>query len=602
MKIVFYLSAVDVAFADFCARKQPSDEDAWYLAALVSHQYRAGHACLMLAPLDSSIEIYHANKLRLPGLSESWRLCLSHCPWWQITDTASPMVCYHERLYLRRAWQDERMIESQIQARLQQTFTQIPSEFTQWLLTLFPVSDLSTPNWQAIACALTSRRHISLITGGPGTGKTTTVVRLLALLYRLQQHHDDDQQYDTATIFRIGLSAPTGKAAARLASAIHQALVHLPEELMPPVPVYAQTLHRWLADAQLMQLDVLIVDEASMIDLHMMARLLRQLPINTRLVLLGDKDQLASVDAGAVLGQLCRSAEAGCYDTDTVAWLAQYAQQAIPSQWQGKGDLLAQQTVMLRHSYRFDAHSEIGHWAHWVNRQATQTMRAEWQQLPNWSETTHAEVSKLWLTPSLRELKQLILSEWKPRLQLFSQPPSVLDAVDAWASDCLQALSHFQLLCATREGPLGLITLNNHIAQWLGLAPAAWSVGRAVMVTRNNYTLELMNGDVGLCLAHPQLGLRVAFMQQQHIRWILPIRLTDIEDAFAMSVHKSQGSEFDRVALVLPEQDSPILTKELIYTAITRAKMKFVIATQDEALLWSAVARQVQRSGGLFCD
>ncbi|NCN98521.1 MAG: AAA family ATPase, partial [Rhodoferax sp.] len=227
--------------------------------------------------------------------------------------------------------------------------------------------DASTsPDWQKVACALAARGRFTLITGGPGTGKTTTVVRLLSLL--------QTQALQAGKPLRMALAAPTGKAAARLGDAIAQAIQKLPAHMQAHLPVQAQTLHKLLhvrtsLDASAppaLALDVVVVDEASMIDLALMARLLAAVPLSARLILLGDKDQLASVEAGAVMGQLCAGAEQGGYTTDTVRWLL--AQTACDvSAWAGHGASLAQQTVMLRHSHRFASSSLIGQWASAVN-------------------------------------------------------------------------------------------------------------------------------------------------------------------------------------------------------------------------------------------
>lgn len=589
------LSSVDVAFADLLQRQAAAHADAWLLAALTSHAYRAGHACLLLDEGLTSIIIHHTNAITLERLSPQWPEQQTCCSWWQSNDESSPLVWQDNRLYMRRAWQDEQTIQLNIQQRLAlRDNNQIV--LTNWLTSLFPASGAQTnePNWQAIACALATRAQFSIITGGPGTGKTTTVVRLLATLQRLAQASSTTQS------LRIGLSAPTGKAAARLASSIQQAISQLPAAFQLNLPTQAQTLHKWLASDELTQSDCFIVDEASMIDLHLMAQLLTKLPVSTRLILLGDKDQLASVDAGAVLGQLCRGAEQGNYSAETQQWLLAFAGQQLPSTYcSSMGNALAQQTIMLRYSHRFDASSAIGQWATWVNQQAVKSVKAAYTQLPIWTiDTSEAVVALPIIANDTQKLKQLCLAQWQ-RLSVSIHEDVDEEAIDSWAKKCLGQLSEFQLLCAVREGPWGLVSMNERMAKWFGLDSSQWLAGRVVMVTRNDYTLNLMNGDIGLCLPHPRLGLRVVFATEKGIRWILPARLSHIEDAFAMSVHKSQGSEFNRVCLLLPEQDSPILTKELIYTAITRAKHQFILACTSPQQLFTAVGRSVQRAGGL---
>lgn len=600
------LASVDVAFADLLQRQQPAHSDAWLLAALTSYAYRAGHACLMLNDSLTNVAVMMPDGMVKGQLTDDWQAQESRCAWWQLDDETSPLVWQSHRLYLGRAWQDERLIVTHIQQRLAHTHV-FDSPLTPWLDALFnptPSSSLSAsspetsePDWQLIACAIATRRHFSIITGGPGTGKTTTVVRLLALLQRLAQHQGQ------STPLHIGLAAPTGKAAARLATSIQHAITQLPIDFQTNVPTQAQTLHKWLANSGLAHCDCFIVDEASMIDLHLMAQLLRQLPLTTRLILLGDKDQLASVDAGAVLGQLCEGAEQGNYVCETQQWLAKFAGQTLPNHFcRASGNALAQQTVMLRRSHRFDARSAIGQWATWVNQQAIESIKHAYGQLPLWtSDSSEAMLTLPIAGQDTSLLKSLILQQWQ-NLTIHPTQRMTDSEADDWAKKCLGQLGEFQLLCAVREGRWGLDFMNQRIAHWLGLTAQSWLAGRVVMVTRNDYTLNLMNGDIGLCLMHPRLGLRVAFASEQGIRWILPARLSHCEDAFAMSVHKSQGSEFNRVLLMLPEQDSPILTKELIYTAITRAKKQFILGCAQPQQLFNSVGRSVQRAGGLYFD
>ena len=589
------LARVDIAFANMLQTHQASHPDAWLLAALTSYAYRAGHACLVTHDSLTEIDIVNYDGLWIGRLSRDWQQQEYQCPWWQIDSQENPMVWQANRLYLRRAWQDEQWIQAAIQQRLSM-IDHHPTPLTPWLECLFgsiPANSTEV-DWQRVACALASRTQFSIITGGPGTGKTTTVVRLLALLQRLAQQKDNK-----STSLKIGLSAPTGKAAARLASSIQQAMMHLPTDFQLGLPTQAQTLHKWLASDALVQCECFIVDEASMIDLHLMAQLLRKLPLSCRLILLGDKDQLASVDAGAVLGQLCDGAEEGNYSLETHRWLADFAGQYLPSQLNYANHVLSQQIVMLRYSHRFDAQSAIGQWARWVNSQDTSSIKHEFKHLPNWTVECAESVARLSLNNEEdHTLKHLILDQWKSLVTLVNQSVEVSDP-DDWAKKILIQLNEFQVLCAVREGHWGLVAMNQLMAQWLGIAAHQWQVGRVVMMTRNDYTLNLMNGELGICLQHPQKGLRVAFAGETSIRWILPLRLSHFEDAYAMSVHKSQGSEFNRVVLLLPERESPIVTKELIYTAVTRAKKQFILGCANPQQLFNAVARSIQRAGGL---
>ncbi len=584
------LSDLDIAFADMLQRKHPSDDDAWCLAALTSHAYQKGHACLLLSDALNSLVLVNKEGVMKGCLSADWSQQQTRCHWWTTSETTqAPLVWQSNRLYLYRAWQDETVIREQITQRL--SINQITDLVLLPLLSqLFEHrSENDIPDWQAIACALACRSQMTIITGGPGTGKTTTVVKLLALLQKIHLEP-----------LNIQLAAPTGKAATRIADAIQNTAKRLPQAFQSKLPTQAQTLHKLLMQESLAGIDCLIVDEASMIDLPMMAKLMRQLPLSTRLILLGDKDQLASVDAGAVLGQLCEGAEQGNYHHETISWIAAQTGITLPNAYQGQGSQLAQQTIMLRHSHRFDGHSAIGQWATAVNKQAVASVQSYWQNLPDWSETSPDAVQALRLPKNgMQQLQAIIQHAWHKLQHYVNEQHASDSTTDDWALRCLGQLAEFQLLCATREGPWGISAMNQRIAHWLGLTPNAWMPGRVVMITRNNYTLNLMNGDIGICLLHPTKGISVAFQTTAGIRWILPIRLSQVEDAFAMTVHKSQGSEFTRVLLLLPEQDSPILTKELIYTGITRAKQQLIIACPNPNTLFSGTNKAINRLGGL---
>jgi exodeoxyribonuclease V alpha subunit len=574
------LTDLDAAFARFLQQVQPSANPLHSpLAALVSHQFGLGHACLDLADLS-------------PALREA----APSLPWIQSDGTChnSPLVLDGPRLYLRRNWVAEQSIRNAIAQRLAQP-CDVPVNVAQSLHALFPPvpaapegEDSAGPDWQKVACALAARSRFTLITGGPGTGKTTTVVRLLALL-----------QADPARLhapLRIALAAPTGKAAARLGESIASALQTLPSHMQHHIPAQAQTLHKLLQVRSSMAqdtlptlaTDVVVVDEASMIDLDMMVRLLAAVPLSASLILLGDKDQLASVEAGAVMGQLCATAALGNYSAQTQAWLA-HVTGADLHLWaestEGSGTALEQQTVMLRHSRRFTAGSQIGQWAQAVNAGDGSAVQALWQ-------------------PGSASLETLALAGWQAwREQLYAvQSPTAPACSDAQAIAALQAFAHFQVLCALRKGPWGVQALNARIASSLGFPSDGWYAGRPVMVTRNDYVLGLMNGDVGLCLPHAS-GLRVAFGNGQGgIRWVLPSRLDAVESVFAMTVHKSQGSEFAHVCLVLPDAPVAVLTRELLYTGITRAKERLSLVAPRPSVLLRAVDTRVLRAGGLLAQ
>jgi exodeoxyribonuclease V alpha subunit len=341
-----------------------------------------------------------------------------------------------------------------------------------------------------------------------------------------------------------------------------------------------------------------------MIDLEMMARLLAAVPLTASLILLGDKDQLASVEAGAVMAQLCEGADTGAYNPQTVEWIQSVTGCDLGA-FAGNGGELAQQTVMLRYSRRFKDDSGIGLWAKAVNTGDVLEVKRLWRTTPETAvgtvstEDRAAVVDRLQCTSPhddrLSDLAKAGWSKWLAQLHALRTEP----CTDERALMALKAFAQFQVLCAVRDGPWGVHLLNQRIAQSLGFKDEGWYAGRPVMVTLNDYNLSLMNGDVGLCLPHAT-GLRVAFPNWQGgIHWVLPSRLDGVESVFAMTVHKSQGSEFDHVCLVLPNTPVAVLTRELLYTGITRSKTRLTFVVPEMAVLWRTVESKVLRSGGL---
>ncbi len=645
-----WLRALDAAFAAFLARQVADAPPALLLAAaLASHQLGRGHACLDLAetlrdpgfalslpPERGADDARQRPPLPaevLDGLTlAGWQAAVSHPQLVADGAGATPLVRVGPRVYLRRYWQYEQSVRAALDARLAAPLA-LPAEALRAALAILfpPAAAVIAPDWQQLACALAARSAFAIVTGGPGTGKTTTVVRLLAVLQALALAAPDGRA------LRIRLAAPTGKAAARLNESIAGAVARLPladlpdaEAVRAAIPVQVTTLHRLLGSrpdtrhfrhhaGNPLPLDVLVVDEASMVDLEMMAALLAALPATARLVLLGDKDQLASVEAGAVLGELCRRADGGHYTPATADWLAAIAGAGIAAGLvDPAGTPLDQAVAMLRHSHRFSGDSGIGRLAAAVNagsadgvRQVLAAGYADLARIPL-RDVGEGALRRLVVDggdlPDARGYRHYlhIVRERRPASGA-GQP-----AIDAWAGEVLAAHGQFQLLCALRRGPWGVEGLNPRIAGWLreaGLIAAAdgWYVGRPVLVTRNDYGLGLMNGDIGITLALPagagDGALRVAFPAGDGsggIKWVQPSRLQAVETVFALTVHKSQGSEFTHAALLLPDNLNPILTRELVYTGITRARRWFTLADAAETgVLERAVARRVLRVSGL---
>ncbi|CAK0762303.1 RecBCD enzyme subunit RecD [Gammaproteobacteria bacterium] len=653
-----WLRELDRAFLRFLWKLDPNVDSLFLLAAtLASHQLGRGHICLDLeatleapdeilslppegevagfwgGPLSTSSSMVVQPSSVLIGISlTAWRQSIKNSRLVAAGAGNSPLVLVDSRLYLRRYWEYEQRIATALRDRLNHPVP-VPEDLRTRLEARFSSQSAEGPNWQKIACGLAVRGLFSVITGGPGTGKTTTVVELLALLQEVARQQGKK--------LRIRLAAPTGKAAARLTEAIGKARSRFSGATQEAIPTEASTLHRLLgvrpgsrlfhhhADNPL-HADLVIIDEASMIDLEMMAALLAALRPETRLVLLGDKDQLASVEAGSVLGDLCRKTEQNSYRSDTANWINATIGEDV-SAWVGEGGALAQQIVMLRVSHRFTAGSGIGRLAAAVNSGQADAVRKVWEYTPPYPDLTRillrdetdGNLERLVVEGHIGPSGMTEIGGYRHYLQVLHEqrPPVATEAIDYenWARDVLDAFDRFQLLCALRRGPWGLEGLNQRIAEALHRAELidqtyGWYEGRPVLVTRNDYSLGLMNGDIGIALRFPETSavirftdgsstptrLRVVFrLPDGGIKQVLPSRLTDIETVYAMTVHKSQGSEFDHVTLVLPDKNNPILTRELIYTGITRARHHFTLLLPEPMVLEQSIVRQVRRSGGL---
>lgn len=654
------LRELDAAFVRFLMDQAPEASPlALMLAALCSAQSGHGHVCLVLPELATdpvATLTLGSTDLRRAGVRvlidalcgqdvAAFYLALDQAAFSSEGDGTGPLVRQGPRLYLRRYWQAERRVRAAIFRRLAPDTVRdcAPERARVWLDALFADETIDVPDWQKLACANALDQAFCVIAGGPGTGKTTTVVKLLTLLLGMAL---EGVGAPTPSL-RMRLAAPTGKAAARLSASISAALQPLQvwaEEFMqavlPMIPTAVVTVHRLLGSrpgtrrfryhaGNRLPVDVLVIDEASMLDIEMLDAVLAALPDQARLILLGDKDQLASVEAGAVLGELCQRAAAGHYTPQHCARLEALSGQFIDPFWQDEaGTLLDQAVMMLRRSYRFDARSGIGQLAQAVNQGDLDALRRV-------RDAAHADLGFLALNGVAdRRLDDLLTEGVLPagsgasqglgyqdylRVMRETQPEAGSDqaAFDAWAKRVLCTHGRFQVLCALREGPWGASGLNQRIErdlQGAGLIQVGplWYPGRPVLVVRNHYDLGLSNGDIGVALEVPdplapaRTLIRVVFAKidgSPGVRWVLPSRLPEIETVYALTVHKSQGSEFERVVLVLPEQNSPILTRELLYTGMTRARASLiVVGAGADSVFDEAVRAQVRRASGLLAE
>lgn len=620
------LRRLSYAFARFVASLGAAPPALVLAMSVLSELEGQGHSCLLLSDLaagpagllgweDEQWKLLARAAGPLPKNAQGWAQSLSGCQQvWDVSafDYDQPLVLDGDRLYLRRYWRDEMLVAQTVRERATRKREVDEEAVRGWLDMLFASQrSADGPDWQKLACAIALRGSVAIITGGPGTGKTYTVARLLALLFATAPEAGSQ---------RIALAAPTGKAAARLKQSIDKALNELADKVGSTLPLReltlrmgaARTLHSLLGarpDTRAfahhrgnpLDVDVLIVDEASMVHLEMMASLLDALPPSATLILLGDKDQLASVEAGAVLGDLCHNAGAGGYTDATCDYVLAASGEELPDEFLGDAGALAQQTVMLRHSRRFGG--PIGQLALAVN--AGDAVRAEAVLRAGTMDGSGVR----WIENAQQQhVLQLAQSGYGPYLDVLNtgHKAGLNTNHEEWVRQVLQRFESFRILCAVRDGEWGVAGLNDAVARRLAQAGllrpnGEWYVGRPVMVTRNDYATNVYNGDIGVTLPDPARpgALRVYFLEGDTVRSVLATRLRNVETAFAMTVHKSQGSEFRHTVLALPRERGAVLTRELVYTGITRASEMFTLVSPPGAVLLEAIAQRTHRTSGL---
>lgn len=568
----------------------------------ISQALREGHSCLKLSEISESLYWQNSEEnipgYKFPTLDNLIKYLskISISP-----DDNQPLVFEQNRLYLRRYWLFEEQLAIAIRALLNKTIAIDVQQGAQVINQLFPEQPISQAaielDWQKIAVANAMGRQFSIIAGGPGTGKTFTVTKLLAALQILSTNN-----------LHIAMVAPTGKAAQRLNESIQKAKSFLfsnemlSHDTLQSIPDTASTLHRLLGvqsgshnfrfnESRRLPFDVILVDEISMIDLPLMTRLFRAVGDHCRIIMLGDADQLPSVAAGSVLSDLAPQQIPG-YSSDNSKQLSELTGSEIPV-----SETAYDHLTVLQKSHRFEGRGEIGQLSAQV---IAGDAAASWDFLQHGQQQISIASSGsliLWL-------EQLVDQYYAP---LFSQDSGKSLSI----AQAFEQLNKFRFLAVTRLGEQGVKQINDLIEQHLrnrGLISAAneFYPGRPIMVTENHYHIGLYNGDTGLLWLNEQGKLQAAFPQSNHtnepdsesVRWLSIGRLPSIETVYAMTIHKTQGSEFSHVALVLPQQDSPILSRELLYTGITRASSQLTL-WGEKAIFELGVERKIQRYSGL---
>lgn len=577
-------SDINRHFADFMLKLSRTQDPDFYLACgLVSHQAEQGDVCLNLSEYSGTGPVAfpgaQSDSVPAPPLAE-WIESLQNNPLVGKPGEKKPLILDTQgstpRLYLYRYWQYENILGQYIrQSSRRQPISLDRDLFEAGLARLFP-SVPGEVDDQVLAARAALENRFCVISGGPGTGKTTTVLKIIILL--LEQAGENP--------FELALVAPTGKAANRLRESIlvsreqAERAEFTRKELLNAIPDETSTIHRMLGAIRNsprfkyniqnpLPFDCVIVDEVSMVDLALMSKLVQALKPDCRLILLGDKNQLSSVESGSVLGDIC----------------------STPENQAGKPSELARCMINLSKSYRFTDKSSIGRLSRLINEGCAAEAAAMLESPPSANISWHQ-------SPLPRDIRESLKNSLKKIYSSFSGQQSV--------ENSFEMVSRFNIICALRSGPYGTVTLNRLIEQILMdekivTGDQEWYPGRRIMITRNDYHLELYNGDIGIALPDREDGnrLKVYFERgKNHYQKCAPARLPEHESAFAMTIHKSQGSEFDSVLIILPNQDTPVLSRELIYTAITRARKKIQI-WGDMGVLVKALNRTTRRSSGL---
>lgn len=583
------LNRIDRSFAAMIQRISGEPDPLVVLAAgLLSRAAAEGDVCLDLAALvNDGIRTDDPDRrvmLKVP--LDKWRQLLADAPVVGGENEKNPIILVGNLLYLQRYWNYENIVSQEIIERCRLNGATEGSPGIE-LFNPGHIHETQRDPYQDMAVRVALQKRFTVISGGPGTGKTTTIARIIMNLHRSAKGKPP----------RIMLAAPTGKAAARMQEALDRGMARLSENDNAGKfngPIEAKTLHRMLeivpgrnkdrfTQQNPLPADMVIIDEASMVDLALMAKLVQAVSRNTRLILVGDKDQLASVEAGAVMGDICAGAAGKMNDSGT---------KADPVH----KEVLSDHIVVLQNSYRFGADSGIDELGSAINS-GNSGLAMKVLDDPGKIHVVFKSFSGL--QDIEREMPGMVMEAIAP----------VFDIEEPL--EALRALEKIKILTPIRKGPFGVSGINQLVERILRrneILPSVtgwgdqWYSGRPVMINRNDYHHNLFNGDVGITMVDDSRGeprIRVVFPDSDgQARYLVPEQLPDHQTVYAMTVHKCQGTEFDKVLLILPDRDAPLLTRELIYTAVTRARQTVEVWGRRD-IFAAAIKRCIHRASGL---
>ena len=574
------------------------DEQAiWPYAYMLSHKLTEGNICIPVDEVKANLSSSpYDSVIPSSDLAKYKKFVTLH------TAGVAPFVLHNDRLYFQRYFKYETSIIEKLKSLIASEANMVSDRITKLesqvdliktLTTNYDINGLTVKeqvDWQLVAVLQALLNQFTIITGGPGTGKTTTLAKLLIVLYALDPEA------------KVALAAPTGKASMRMFESLKSSKLPFSAETKAKIEnLKPSTIHNLLGykkesvnfkynAEKPLPYNWVVVDEASMIDVPMFSKLLEALGDNCRIILLGDKDQLASVEAGSLLGDLCQTLPSlNMFSSKSAQWINQFitepARNIQPEFIGGNTQLLSNHIIELKYSHRFNSQGAIG-------KVSKAVIEGDLERLKSLiGAQTASNVTFDF------EYKEEILSKFVEGYEAYINEPDIAEA--------LKKLNQLRVLVAVRESNRGMKAINKFIESHLRkkglLKPDGdFYENRPIMVTRNMYDLELFNGDTGILRKDASGNIKAYFEDVKGgVKSVLPAYLTYSETVFAMTIHKSQGSEFNKVLVVLPEGTSnALLTRELLYTGITRAKDHITIQGKEDTIDY-AVGACVKRISGI---